>query len=113
MNTLIKKSKLIYRVGTVHPELLKDECLYEAELQARLPLRVAFLGLLAWADKQGCFHWDPQALKAKILPFDEVDMSQVLEALVACGFIKKYEQDAKLYGRIAHQDDAPGPTSIP
>ncbi len=101
-----QKPKQIYKVGTIHPALLKDKPLFEAELQSQLPLRVAFLGLLACADKQGRFAWDPQFLKSKILPFDKVDMAQVLEALLACGFIKHDEQAEQHYGRIANKHDA-------
>jgi hypothetical protein len=91
---------LILHVGTVTPKLLKDQDLFKAEIANQLPLRLAFLGLAACADSEGLFSWEPALLKCKILPYDDVDASEVLDVLFKGGFIKKQKRDGVLYGRI-------------
>ncbi len=58
---------------------------------------MAFLGLLAYCDSKGLFFLHPALLKCKILPYDDVDVSQVLDALLDCGFIKKHEQGGAIW----------------
>lgn len=88
------------KIRTVKPELFKHEELYDAEYDYRLPLRIAFVGLITCCDREGRFRWQPRRLKSDVLPFDEVDMGQVLDALVERGFIKKYEYQNQWYGCI-------------
>ncbi len=56
-------------------------------MQSQLPLRVAFAGLWCAADREGRFRWRPNQLKLDILPYDQVDMARVLDALSTRGFI--------------------------
>jgi len=88
------------RIRTVKPELFKHEALFDAEMLHQLPLRLAFIGLFTCCDREGRFRWQPRRLKIDILPYDEVDFSQVLDALAASGFIVRYEHQGKLYGCI-------------
>lgn len=76
------------RIRTVKPELFKHEDLYGAEVACQLPLRVAFVALFGCCDREGRFQWRPQRLKIEMLPYDDVDMAQVLDALVSHGFLK-------------------------
>jgi 5-methylcytosine-specific restriction endonuclease McrA len=87
------------RIRTVKPEFFKHEALFEAELAARLPLRLAFIGLWGVADREGRFKWRPRQIKTDILPYDDVDFSAVMDALEASGFIQRYG-DAGEYGCI-------------
>ena len=88
------------RIRTVKPDLFRHEELFEAEISYNLPLRIAFVGLFTCCDREGRFRWKPRILKLDILPFDDIDFTLVLEALVNCGFIQKYICDGKEYGLI-------------
>jgi len=84
----------------IGPELFKLKALFAAEQQYRLPLRLAFLGLLRCCDCSGRFNWHPIQLKQKILPYDEINFSMVLEALETQGFISKHKIAGKVCGFI-------------
>jgi len=84
--------------------ILGNKSLFEAEMASRLPLRMALFSLLACCDSKGRFCWQPRRLKLFLLPFDDVDIVEVLEALCACGFIEKYEEEGKPYGYVALAD---------
>lgn len=88
------------RIRTVKPELFKHVGLFEAERAYQLPLRVAFIALFTCCDRAGRFRWQPQRLKLDLLPYDEVDVSRVLDALSTRGFIVKYEHQGEFFGAI-------------
>jgi hypothetical protein len=88
------------RIRTVKPELFKHEDLFDAEIANNLPLRLAFIGLLTCCDREGRFKWRPRRLKLDILPYDDVDIVKVLDALQNHGFIKKYEHQGEWYGCV-------------
>lgn len=88
------------RIRTIKPEFFRHEDLFDAELQEELPLRLAFISLWTIADREGRFKWRPRSLKSDCLPFDEIDFSRVLDALMSRGFIVKYEVDGEPYGCI-------------
>lgn len=88
------------KIRTIKPELYKHEGLFDAEQQSGLPLRFAFTGLFTCCDREGRFKWQPRSLKSDIMPYDEVDFKQILNALFQAGFIKKYIYEGKLYGFI-------------
>ncbi|MDG4550754.1 MAG: DnaT-like ssDNA-binding domain-containing protein [Candidatus Contendobacter sp.] len=88
------------RIRTVKPELFKHEALFDAELESKLPLRLAFIGLFTVADREGRFKWRPRTLKLDVLPHDFVDFSAVMNALESAGFIERYEVDGEAYGWI-------------
>lgn len=97
-----------YRHGTTSHFSLKminttiycDPDLLEAEKNTRLPLRTAFIGLLACCDKDGQFYWDTEWLKATIFPYTPINFSQLLEALFACGLIHKKQVAGRLFGYV-------------
>lgn len=82
------------------PEFFRHEELYEAERNAALPLRLAFIGLWTCCDKNGVFPWRPRALKLDVLPYDDVDFTAVLTALEGAGFVMQFEHDGALYGFV-------------
>ena len=88
------------RIRTVKPELFKHEILFELEVETGFPIRAAFIGLFTCCDREGRFKWRPKALKCDILPYDELDFSRVLDALVSRGFVVKYASNNEEYGYI-------------
>jgi len=88
------------RIRTVKPELFRHESLYEAEIKTNLPLRLAYIGLFTACDREGRFKWKPRALKLDVLPYDQIDFSRVLDALVTHGFIVKYKHEQDEFGCI-------------
>jgi hypothetical protein len=88
------------RIRTVKPELFRHLPLFEAEEKYQLPLRIAFIGLFTCCDRDGRFVWQPRRLKVDILPYDDADIDDVLNALMESGFIKAYEVDGIVYGCI-------------
>lgn len=88
------------RKRVVDPRFFKDWELFEAEQQSGLPLRLAYEGLWAVADREGRFAWKPREIKLDVLPFDDVDFSLVLNGLQSAGFIQYYQLEGKDYGYI-------------
>lgn len=89
------------RIRTVKPEFFKHEDLHIAEIESKLPLRLAFIGLWCVADRDGRFKWKPNQMKLDILPYDNCDFSRVLDALATRGFIEQYQdQSGNLFGFI-------------
>ena len=77
------------RIRTIKPDLFLHEELAELNPIARL----AFIGLFCCVDREGRAADRPKRLKAQILPYDDLDFSQVLDELAAAGFIDRYEVD--------------------
>jgi len=88
------------RIRTVKPDLFRHEGLYEAELETGLPLRIAFVGLFTVADREGRFRWQPRQIKLDVMPYDSVDFSRVLDALVTRGFVVRYACETEEFGAI-------------
>lgn len=88
------------RIRTIKPELFRHAGLFDAEMACGLPLRVAFAGLFTVADRSGRFKWRPRQLKLDVLPYDNVDFSDVLGELARHGFILRYEVGGEAFGCI-------------
>ena len=88
------------RIRTIKPEFFHHEGLFEAELETKLPLRVAFAGLWCIADREGRFKWEPRRIGVQVLPYDDVDFSRVLDALVTRAFVLKYRVGDACFGWI-------------
>ena len=88
------------RIRTVKPELFRHEGLFELEQETGLPVRLAFIGLFTAADREGCFKWRPRELKLDVMPYESLDFSRVLDALITRGFVVKYRVDDAWYGLI-------------
>jgi hypothetical protein len=88
------------RIRTIKPEFFHHEGLFEAELETKLPLRVAFAGLWCIADREGRFKWEPRRIGVQVLPYDGVDFSRVLDALTTRGFVCKYRVGNACFGWI-------------
>ena len=88
------------RIRTIKPAFFRHRDLYRLERSSGLPVRVAFAGLWTVADRSGRFRWRPEELKLDCLPYDDVDFTEVLEALVGAEFVRKYAVAGKDYGWI-------------
>ena len=88
------------RIRTIKPEFFTHDRLFEAEIQHKMPLRIAFAGLWCAADREGRFKWEPRRLGVQILPYDNIEFSRVLDALVTRGFIIKYATATGEFGCI-------------
>lgn len=88
------------RIRTVKPDFFRHYGLYKAEQETSFPLRVAFAGLWTAADREGRFRWKAEALKLDCLPYDNLDFSRVLDALMTRGFIEQYTVGNEVYGWI-------------
>lgn len=88
------------RIRTIKPEFFRHLELYQLEIVTELPIRVAYAGLWTVVDREGRFRWQPEILKLDVLPFDNLDFSRVLDALLTRGFLVRYEISKKLYGYI-------------
>lgn len=88
------------RIRTIKPGFFKHGDLYDAEQESGLPLRVAYAGLWTVADREGRFKWKPRDIKVDVLPYDNLSMDDVLNALEAGGFVQSYIIDGQKYGWI-------------
>lgn len=87
------------RTRLIKPAFFKHGELFAAEIETGLPLRIAFAGLWTVTDKACRFRWT-RDLKPDVLPYDDVDMLEVLESLEHHGFVRSYVVDGKRYGLI-------------
>lgn len=92
------------RTRMIKPSFFKHADLYAAEVESGLPLRIAFAGLWTVTDRAGRFKWKPD-LKPDVLPYDAVDMLDVLNALERGGFVRRYLVAGKAYGMIPSFSD--------
>lgn len=88
------------RIRSIKPEFFTHEGLFEAESQTGFPIRVAFAGLWCIADRMGRFKWEPRRIGVQVLPYDQVDFSRVLDALISRGFVLKYRVGDEWFGCI-------------
>lgn len=96
------------RNRTIKPEFFQHEDLWECEAKLvasrgeayRGMVRLLFAGLWGHCDRNGRFRWRSRQLKVQILPFDNVSIDDVLDALEAGKFVRRYEVAGELYGLI-------------
>lgn len=79
------------RIRTVKPEFFDDDVLAQMSMTARL----LFVGLWTQADREGRVRDEPKRLRARLLPYDEVDADRLLDELVAGGFIVRYRSEGR------------------
>jgi hypothetical protein len=88
------------RIRTIKPEFFRHEGLFDLERETGLPVRLAFIGLWTVCDRRGRFQWRPRSLKTVVLPFDDLDFSQLLDALERGHFVERYEVEGQVYGVV-------------
>lgn len=84
------------RIRSCFPGQWTDEDFVECSPLARLLV----IGLRNEADDQGVFEWKPRALKMRLLPADDVSVTDLLAELSAQRQVMPYEIDGKAYGAI-------------
>lgn len=75
------------RTRKLKPEFFTNENLAECSPYARL----VFAGLWTLADRDGRLEDRPKRIKAKLLPYDDQNMDELLQELHEKGFIVRYE----------------------
>jgi len=84
------------RSRNIKPGFFKNE-----EVADMPPLaRILYQGLWCYADKEGRFEWRPKKIKAEILPYDEVDINELLDVITCHGFVITFKLYDKTYGYI-------------
>ena len=84
------------RIRSIHPALFTDEAFVCLSMAAR----VLFIGIWTEADDHGVFEWKPVALKMRIFPADNVDISGLLEELIDGKFVCSYPHEGRQYGAV-------------
>ena len=81
------------RIRTVKPDFFLSE-----DLAQHPPLtRLLFLGLLTLADCDGRLGDRPKRIKVQVLPYDECDVDEALDALASTGQIVRYEVEGERF----------------
>lgn len=86
------------RIRSIHPGIHTDEAIVSVPFAARW----LFVGLLNECDDQGAFEWKPVTLKMRILPADNVDVSELLGLLAEAGIVMRYSVAGRQYGAVRH-----------
>lgn len=81
------------RIRTIKPDFFLHEGIAELHPLTRL----LFVGLWTLADRKGRMEDRPRRIKAAVLPYDDADIEQHLDALVVAGFIVRYEANGQNY----------------
>jgi hypothetical protein len=79
------------RKRDLKPSFFKNEDLGSLDPFARL----LFAGLWCWADREGRLEDRPKRIKFEILPYDDVNVSKLLDLLHDNSFIIRYEVSGK------------------
>jgi hypothetical protein len=84
------------RTRNIKPSFFTNDRLAECQPLARL----LFAGLWTVADREGRLEDRPKKIKAEILPYDECDVDELLNALTSKGFIIRYFNGENNYIQI-------------
>lgn len=84
------------RIRSIKPEFFSDEDV------AGLPplVRLLFIGMWCEADKAGRLKDKPSTIKARCLPYDNVDVKKAIIQLAEAGFIIRYTVEGVAYIQI-------------
>lgn len=103
------------RIRSIKPSFFTND-----ELAPLDPIvRLLFVGLWTLADRDGRLEDRPLRIKAEIMPFDNVDVSQAISSLESVGMLTRYEVDGRKFIEInnfrKHQKPHPQekPSDIP
>ena len=84
------------RKRSLSPEFFTDDDVADLD-----PLkRLLFAGMWCHCDKAGRMKDKPRSIKAKVLPFDDLDVDAALDELHEQGFIIRYQVDGGRYIQI-------------
>lgn len=92
------------RARNIKPGFFKNDLLAECTPLAR----ILFIGLWCEADREGRLEDRPKRIRAECLPYDDCDVSALLDELAARGFIVRYTVSETPYiaipGFLRHQN---------
>jgi hypothetical protein len=86
------------RARNIKPGFFDNEELAECDPLAR----ILFAGLWCMADREGRLEDRPKRIKAKVLPYDQCDISKLLQELIDAQFLQRYEVEGKQYIQIVN-----------
>ena len=86
------------RSRNIKPGFFKNDILAELDPLTRL----LFIGLWCIADREGRLENRPKRIQAEILPYDNCDIEEQINALAEKEFIAKYEVDGNKYINIVN-----------
>lgn len=86
------------RSRNIKPGFFTNDELAEIEPLGRL----TFIGLWTIADREGRLEDRPKKIKVEILPYDDVNVDEMLNQLADKGFILRYEVNGNKYIQIAN-----------
>lgn len=93
------------RARNIKPGFFRNEELADLD-----PLtRILFAGLWTIADREGRLEDRPKRIKADVLPYDDGNVDDMLDALAARGFIARYEHSTARYIQICNFDKHQNP----
>jgi hypothetical protein len=84
------------RIRSVHPSLFTDEAWVSCSPLAR----ILYIGLWTDADDQGLFEWKPLQIKMRLLPGDAGDVAAMLDELLSCGLVGRFDTGGRCYGAV-------------
>jgi hypothetical protein len=88
----------VARTRTIKPETHLDPDLNALSF----PARWLFVGLWGRADALGRLEDDARRIKVEVMPYDDVNVEALLEALAGSGFIIRYEVEERRYIQITN-----------
>ena len=95
------------RSRNIKPALFDNDTLAENDPLGRL----LFIGMWTIADYKGDFIWKPKRVKAKLLPYDDCDITKLAINLEQSGFIRYYSDGANVFCNVVnfrtHQNPHP------
>lgn len=103
------------RTRLIKPSFYKNEDLAKCDLAAR----ILFSGLWCLADREGKLEDRPQRIKIEVLPYDNVDVTALLQQLVDLNFITRYQVgDEKIilinkFSEHQHPHKTEAPSTLP
>lgn len=86
------------RARNIKPGIMENEDLADLDPIARL----LFIYLWMLADRDGRLQDRPRKIRAKALPYDDVDANELLDSLAGSGFIVRYEVKGVKYIQIVN-----------
>lgn len=84
------------RIRSLHPGIATDEAFMAMTAYAK----AAWPLLWMECDDNGVFEWKPLVLKARLLPADVVDLSDILNELISLGCVVRFDASGKQYGAV-------------
>jgi len=97
----------VARTRYIKPDFFDSEKVASLSFVARL----LFVGLWTLADREGRLELSPRRIKARLFPYDDVDVVPLLNELIHRRMLQPYEIDGSSYGFIpgfhAHQRPHP------